>query len=638
MATLRDRVRDGLANVLSGLGTSQHDKRLGNQWLFAPIDQMQVDAAYRSSWVVRKIHDLPPYDMTRAWRAWQADDDVVDLIKAEEKRLRLRTKYRRVLLVARMCGGAAIVMGTKDSDYSKPLDPESVGEGGLLFANVLSRYQITEQDFETDATLPEFGEPRSYSVSGKTIHASRVIPFIGQPLPALTGQTLTGFWGDPLLQSIRDACDNSETAANAVASLLQEMKTDFIRVPGLMSKLATADFEQTLVKRFSQFALGKSMFHIGILDKDEEWETREASFQAMPDVIRTYYALVSGAADIPATRLLSQAPAGMNATGESDLRNYYDMIAARQAGDLEETVSPLDDLVIRSATGKRDPDIHFRWNPLWQLTPQDKATVDKQRADTAKVWGDSGLIPSQAIATAAQNQLVEDGTFSGLRAALDDAEAAGDLAPIAEPTPVPGQIDPATGLPIAAPPAAGGNVIQLAKAKAAGMKDAVSMIFGDAQPRTLYVSRAVLNAAEIIAWAKAQGFATTVPADEMHVTVMFSRTPVDWIAIGADDFGGVDAKGELLVPPGGPRIVEQLGPKGAIVLMFANWQLAYRHGRMRDVGASWDWPEYQPHITITYDGAGMDLAGIEPYRGPIRLGPEIFAEVVDDWETGLKEQ
>ena len=48
-------------------------------------------------------------------------------------------------------------------------------------------------------------------------------------------------------------------------------------------------------------------------------------------------------------------------------------------------------------------------------------------------------------------------------------------------------------------------------------------------------------------------------------------------------------------------------------------------------------PEYQPHITITWDGRDIDLANVEPYTGPIVLGPEIFAEVVEDWEKTISE-
>jgi hypothetical protein len=53
------------------------------------------------------------------------------------------------------------------------------------------------------------------------------------------------------------------------------------------------------------------------------------------------------------------------------------------------------------------------------------------------------------------------------------------------------------------------------------------------------------------------------------------------------------------------------------------------HGSQR---RSHDFDEYQPHVTITYEGSDLDLSKVEPYRGELVFGPEIFAEVVDDWE------
>ena len=157
-----------------------------------------------------------------------------------------------------------------------------------------------------------------------------------------------------------------------------------------------------------------------------------------------------------------------------------------------------------------------------------------------------------------------------------------------------------------------------------------------AKPRTLYVQRKVLNAAEIIKWAKAQGFPTTLPADDMHVTICFSRTPVDWMKIGEawsnNDDGGIEVK------PGSVRLVERLGDKGAVVLMFNSNDLAWRHEDFKRIGATWDHEEYQPHITITYDVGDFDPNMAEPYRGAIKLGPEIFEEVNENWTDGIVEK
>jgi len=149
----------------------------------------------------------------------------------------------------------------------------------------------------------------------------------------------------------------------------------------------------------------------------------------------------------------------------------------------------------------------------------------------------------------------------------------------------------------------------------------------DAAPRTLYVRRDVLNAAEIVKWAKAQGFTDIVP--DLHVTITYSRTPVDWMKMG--DNWSDNGKGGLTIPAGGPRLMEAFGDNGeAKVLSFASSALSWRHEDMKRSGASSDREEYQPHVTISYAADGPDLSEVEPYRGKIELGPEIFEELRED--------
>lgn len=151
---------------------------------------------------------------------------------------------------------------------------------------------------------------------------------------------------------------------------------------------------------------------------------------------------------------------------------------------------------------------------------------------------------------------------------------------------------------------------------------------GEASP--LYVSRKVQNADEIIAWAKANGFDKCVPPEELHVTQVYSKTPMDWTAAG-DSF-------DQLYLSGGNRSVVPLGDKGAVVLKFESGDLQARHAEFMAAGASHDFPSYQPHVTITYDGAGVDLSKVDPYMGTIKLGPEEYAPITEDWSDKLVEK
>lgn len=145
--------------------------------------------------------------------------------------------------------------------------------------------------------------------------------------------------------------------------------------------------------------------------------------------------------------------------------------------------------------------------------------------------------------------------------------------------------------------------------------------------KTLYVARPVLNHADIQQWMRDAGFSKSLVGEDMHVTVAFSRSDVDWSNLSPDE-------GELTIAESDARSVVPLGDKGAVVLRFDNQDLAARWQEFRDAGASWDFPEYHPHVTLTYSGAPEGVGG---YDGPIVLGPERFREVNSNWASEITE-
>lgn len=152
----------------------------------------------------------------------------------------------------------------------------------------------------------------------------------------------------------------------------------------------------------------------------------------------------------------------------------------------------------------------------------------------------------------------------------------------------------------------------------------------DARPRTLYVRRDVMNAEAIAAHFAAQGLAD-LQTDEFHVTIAYSKTPVDWMRMGEDYPSGSDEDGNLCVKPGGVRLVERLG-ESAVVMMFTSSALSWRHQQMREAGATWQWDDFQPHVTLSWNvPRDFALDMVEPWRGEIELGPEIFEEINEDW-------
>ena len=142
-------------------------------------------------------------------------------------------------------------------------------------------------------------------------------------------------------------------------------------------------------------------------------------------MVRCFLQVAAGAADIPVTRLLGQSPSGLSATGESDTRNYYDMIAARQDLDLRPQLERLDRLMLRSEG--LDPDgLTFAFRPLWQLDATSAAAIALQKAQATQIYAGLGLWPAEVTARLVEAQLAQDGTYPSAAAvfAADGAASA----------------------------------------------------------------------------------------------------------------------------------------------------------------------------------------------------------------------
>jgi phage-related protein (TIGR01555 family) len=326
---------------------------------------------------------------------------------------------------ARLWGGAAILIGTGDVDPSQPLNPEKVKAGGVQYLTVVTRRELTSGEIDTDPASEFYGKPASYTLNSQNaqpvmVHPSRLVIFQGAQVPDEDLNINRG-WGDSVLTSILDAVKNADSTAANVASLVFEAKVDVIRVPNFMASLSDPEYERRILQRYALANAGKGVNGTLMLDKDEEYQSKSASFATLPDIIDRFLQIVAGAADIPLTRLLGTSPGGLNSTGESDLRNYYDRISAMQQIEMQPAMFRMDEAIIRSALGSRPPEVHYIWSSLWLISDKERADIGKINAETIKSLNDTGLFPPEALANAGANMLVENSILPGFDQAIEDA-------------------------------------------------------------------------------------------------------------------------------------------------------------------------------------------------------------------------
>lgn len=159
--------------------------------------------------------------------------------------------------------------------------------------------------------------------------------------------------------------------------------------------------------------------------------------------------------------------------------------------------------------------------------------------------------------------------------------------------------------------------------------------------QTLYVSRKVKNTDDIVEWAKSQGLPSMLDPSDLHVTICYSTKVFEWADMKRQTKElRVKALDEFPEDEQPVRKIEMFGKdKNVLVIQFESPELTARHKQFRKAGASSDFPVYQAHVTITYKGDDLkeEAKTIEPYRGEIIFGPEIFKPIDTEWSGDADE-
>ena len=131
----------------------------------------------------------------------------------------------------------------------------------------------------------------------------------------------------------------------------------------------------------------RTSFGIQLLSRDDSYENHAYSFTGLSEIYEQFMMDMAGAAEIPATRLFGRSPQGMNATGESDLRNYYDMIASLQERQLRPALEKLLPVMAVSCWGTVPEDLEIVFEPVMTTSPAERAElVQKLSTDVIEAF------------------------------------------------------------------------------------------------------------------------------------------------------------------------------------------------------------------------------------------------------------
>jgi len=395
---------DSWVNALTGLGTLR-DKLTHSQVVpGVKLSDAVLESLFNDDDLAKRIVNKIPRDATRRGfrlRLEGADDDesveVNRALMAQMHELGAMSKLREAWIWGRLYGGGAIYLGVDDGQAPEQLLDETKITR-LAFLNVLRRPQLKIAKRFEDVTAEHYGEPEIFEVrrsdvtgaaminTGTFIHASRLIIFEGTLTATAVNQRADSWWPDSVLQCVHDALRQTATSWQSVAHLISDASQGVLKIANLVDLIATNGQEE-LRTRIQMMDLARSVCRSLLIDADREsFERVATSFAGLPEMMDRMMQRVAAAAEMPVTLLFGKSPAGLNATGESDIRGWYDTVADAQTDVLKPRLERLVRILMNasdSATGGSEPDswtIEFK--PLWQPNELEQATILKLKADT----------------------------------------------------------------------------------------------------------------------------------------------------------------------------------------------------------------------------------------------------------------
>ena len=376
-------------------------------------DPELLTAMYRESWLTMRIIDMPSEDMTRAWYRLTADleEEEIHALRRLEARHSIKQEMTNALRWARLYGGslALMVIRGEEDRLDQPLDRDMLLPGCFQGLLVLDRTQGIEpsEELVSDLDDPDFGLPASYTVnlnmegfSSVTLHHSRVLRFVGRELPRAEA-VRERYWGASEMEHIQDELLKRSAASANIAQLIFQANITTLKMADFGDLLGTGTEEQ---RRNLEYAMEtenrfRTSFGLQLMSRDDCLENHPYSFAGLSEIYEQFMMDMAGAAEIPATRLFGRSPQGMNATGESDLRNYYDMIAQMQERMLRPALEKLLPVMAVSCWGFVPEDLEIVFEPVMTSSPAERAElVQKLSGDVIEGYKCGLFTREQAIA------------------------------------------------------------------------------------------------------------------------------------------------------------------------------------------------------------------------------------------------
>ncbi len=411
-ATVSRIRRDGWQNAITGLGTAR-DKTTGGQFfLEGRIPDEELSAMFHQEDLSRRIVKVRPEEMLREGFSVVIKDDaeLAETINEDLLTRDITEHVKKAAIWGKCFGGCLILVGADDGMTSDmPLNEANIKS--IKYLTVLDKRYCYPVTWYQDIESPKFMQPETYTLVTifgnvlSNVHESRVVRFGGVLTDERRKRENQG-WDYSILQTCYNVLRDFEANWRGTNNLISDASQAVFKIKGLINSLATPGGAQAMQTRMSLIDLTRSVARAIILDADhgEEFTRSSTTFTGLPDILALCNQRLAAAAEMPVSILMGQNTGGLNNSGESEFRWFYDSIKSERNTALTPQLRRIITLIMLSKDGPTKGVVPEGWDikypPMWQMTEAEEAAMDKVVADKDKIYIDSEVWLPEEVALA----------------------------------------------------------------------------------------------------------------------------------------------------------------------------------------------------------------------------------------------
>lgn len=419
---------DAFTNALARLGFDTPNLLESTEYPITRLTQNYslMNSLYRSHWIVRKIIDCIPEDMCKNWINinTQLGPDELKRFDKLQRTTRLKRDILQGLKWGRLYGGAGaiIIIEGHENMLEEPLEYDAIMPGSFKGLIVSDRWSglFPSSEVIENVSSPDFGLPKYYEWFSETkdtirVHHSRILRFTGRDLPFLERYAENN-WGASEIEIIFDELKKRDNTSWNIAQLIFLANLRVLKMDDLGELLAIGD-EKAQTDLYNTLSKQNQLMNnmgLYVMNKDDDFQTYQYTFSGLNDIYESFMLDVAGASELPVTKLFGRAPAGMNATGESDMKNYYDMLEQKQSSQLEPILDKILPIMFVSEFGYIPNDLDWEFNSIGTQSEDELANiVDKKTNSIINVYN-AGIINQKTALKELKEMSDSTGMFTNI--------------------------------------------------------------------------------------------------------------------------------------------------------------------------------------------------------------------------------